>query len=107
MLALGAVAGCSEPAPVWLEGRAYPSASAGARSGPAAAPGSPDRFVAAIRRELPELALDRRDEEIADLGLDACSPAAAGRQDELTASGVSAAQARRLREVALTDLCPR
>ncbi|WIM99163.1 hypothetical protein ACTOB_002807 [Actinoplanes oblitus] len=58
--------------------------------------------MAAVRREMPELALDRRDEEIADLGTQACTSSTT----TLTSFGVSAAQARRLREVARTDLCP-
>ncbi|BCJ46750.1 hypothetical protein [Actinoplanes ianthinogenes] len=95
VVAVGA-AGCSSPRPVWLEGRTLPAASA-----------SPDRFVAAVRREMPELALDRRDEEIADLGDAACASIATGRQDTLAEYGISAAQAQQLRQVARTDLCPR
>ncbi|MFI1990327.1 hypothetical protein [Actinoplanes sp. NPDC020271] len=66
----------------------------------------PDRFVAAVRRELPELALDRRDEEIADLGSEACASMRAKDQDTLSAYGVTPSQAQQLRTVARADLCP-
>ncbi|MCW2137940.1 hypothetical protein BXY51_002483 [Actinoplanes cyaneus] len=60
----------------------------------------------AVRRQLPELAMDRRDEEIADLGSEACASLRTDDQDNLSAYGVTAAQARQLRGVARADLCP-
>jgi hypothetical protein len=135
VLGLASVAGCSEPSHVWVAGHPVPSASASPVAAPppdsapvAAAPppvsspaasaspsavvpsavvAGPERFVAAVRREMPELALDRRDEEIADLGGQACSSIRSGRGEALTEYGVTAAQARQLRRVARADLCPR
>ncbi len=83
---------------MWVEGRAQPS------SAPPAA-GDPGRFVEAVRRQMPELAVDRRDEEIADLGTEACASMRGEDQDNLSAYGVSAAQADQLRVFARADLC--
>lgn len=100
-LLLTPLAGCSTPDPVWVQGRALPASAS-----PAPTAAGPDRFVAAVRQQLPELALDRRDEEIADLGAAACASLREGRQTVLTAYGVSPTQAHRLITVAHTDLCP-
>jgi hypothetical protein len=69
-----------------------------------------DRFVAAVQQKLPDVALDRRDEEVEDLGQQACdalgnghsATAAAG---EITDEGVPPAEARTLVGLAKTDLC--
>ncbi|WP_436519795.1 hypothetical protein [Actinoplanes sp. HUAS TT8] len=106
MVLLGSMAGCSASSdPVWVAGRALPSVSPTPSSSTAAA-ANPDRFVAEVRQKFPELALDRRDEEIADLGTAACASPKDQDQDTLSAYGVSAAQAERLRGVAKVDLCP-
>lgn len=99
---LGA-AGCSPGSDaVWVEGRPLPVTTV-----PSATVGDPDRFVAAVRAQMPELALDRRDEEIADLGSAACASLKIKNRDKLlSAYGVSADQATRLRDVARSDLCP-
>ncbi|MFC3990575.1 hypothetical protein [Actinoplanes siamensis] len=86
-------------------GTALPDSSGTSPSRVSLAPvedGDPDRFVAAVRAQLPELAMDRRDEEIEDLGAEAC----ASSEMDLSGYGVSAAQARQLRRVAQADLCP-
>ncbi|WP_203740442.1 hypothetical protein [Actinoplanes cyaneus] len=133
VLLLGSVTACSSDADaIWVEGRVLPSASpspspsaaasqaapsspsspapsspaSGTPSSRPAATGDPDRFVEAVRRQLPELAMDRRDEEIADLGSEACASLRTDDQDNLSAYGVTAAQARQLRGVARADLCP-
>ncbi|AEV83799.1 hypothetical protein ACWT_2642 [Actinoplanes sp. SE50] len=100
MLVLGSTAGCSHSDAVWVQGRAHPAASA-----PPPADNQ-DRFVAAVRQELPELAVDRRDEEIADLGSTACASAHGQEHDDLAAYGVSPEQARKLTDVARAALCP-
>ncbi|KUL27392.1 hypothetical protein [Actinoplanes awajinensis] len=122
-LLLTPLAGCSAPDPVWVQGRSLSSPAAdplpvSASPAPTAAdplpvsalPAStaagPGRFVASVRQQLPELAVDRRDEEIADLGVAACASLRDGRQTVLTAYGVSPAQAHQLITVAHTDLCP-
>ena len=69
-----------------------------------------DRFVAAVQQKLPDVALDRRDEEVEDLGRQACgalgdghsATAAAG---EVTAGGVTPADARTLVGLATQTLC--
>lgn len=85
------LAGCSSPEPDWVS--------------PSTTPGD-DRFVAAVRQQLPELTVDRRDEEIADLGGEACASLRAQRPDTLAEYGVTADQARQLIGVAHAELCP-
>ena len=90
--------------------------AAGAEPGREAAGAEPgreaagDRFVAAVRERLPELALDRRPEEITELGGEACAGLAAGRQraavaETLQGYGVTAREARELVAFASSGLC--
>ncbi|MBO3742539.1 DUF732 domain-containing protein [Actinoplanes flavus] len=98
-------------------------------TGPVAAPGSPgavtgtppetddgaqavigDEFLDAVRGELPAVAMDRRSEEITELGGQACSSLAAGNDRaeaaaELTESGLEPVDARRLVTLARRTLC--
>jgi hypothetical protein len=79
---------------------------AGAGSGDAGL----DRFVAAVQRQLPEVAVDRRDEEIEALGRQACDALAASGKTataarDLAGSGVTAAQAGKLVTLARSTAC--
>jgi hypothetical protein len=66
------------------------------RTAPAEDPGRAlDRFLTAVRQQLPEVVVDRRDEEVAALGIRAC--------DALTAGKTRAAAARTLAEEGLTS----
>jgi hypothetical protein len=69
-----------------------------------------DRFVAAVRKKLPEVTLDRRVEEVEDLGEQACHALAAGRgataaAGEVAEQGVTPADARTIVGLARNDLC--
>jgi hypothetical protein len=69
-----------------------------------------DRFVAAVQKQLPQVALDRRDEEVEALGEQACDAIAAGRNataaaGEIGAQGVPATDARKLVALASTTVC--
>jgi uncharacterized protein DUF732 len=69
-----------------------------------------DRFVAAVQRRLPEVALDRRDEEVEDLGEQACDALKGGRSATAAAGGVveqgvTPADARMLVGLARDNLC--
>jgi hypothetical protein len=69
-----------------------------------------DRFVAAVQQKLPGVALDRRDEELEDLGTEACDALSGGRSataaaGEITDEGVTPADARALVGLARADLC--
>lgn len=69
-----------------------------------------DRFVAAVQQKLPDVAMDRRDEEVAELGETACDALAAGQDPaavvrELADEGVPADQARTLFTLARTTAC--
>jgi Protein of unknown function (DUF732) len=69
-----------------------------------------DRFVAAVQQKLPDVALDRRDEEVEDLGQQACAALGAGRSataaaGEVADEGVTPAAARALVGLARADLC--
>jgi Protein of unknown function (DUF732) len=69
-----------------------------------------DRFVAAVQQKLPDLALDRRDEEVEDLGEQACDALNGGRGATAAAAavadeGVAPAEARILVGLAKSDLC--
>ena len=86
---------------------------------PAATPAAPeagsgnaalDRFVAAVQRRLPDVALDRRDEEIEDLGRQACASLAAGKTTAAAAArladlGVGGSDARTLITLARGTAC--
>ncbi|MEV6843023.1 DUF732 domain-containing protein, partial [Actinoplanes sp. NPDC051411] len=81
-----------------------------ARKAPAAGGAGLDRFVAAVQRKLPDVALDRRDEEVEDLGEQACSALKGGRSataaaGEVAERGVTPADARALVGLAKDDLC--
>nr|WP_296073700.1 DUF732 domain-containing protein [uncultured Actinoplanes sp.] len=80
-----------------------------ARRTSAAAP-SIDRFVAAVQRQMPQVALDRRDDEVAELGEEACRSLAAGKRDAAVATaiseyGVAATDARQLVALARATAC--
>ncbi|MEV4410076.1 DUF732 domain-containing protein [Actinoplanes sp. NPDC049598] len=67
-------------------------------------------FVAAVQRDLPEITIDRRDEEVAALGEQACKGLAAGRKApavvrELRAQGIPDLQAKKLFALASTTAC--
>jgi hypothetical protein len=69
-----------------------------------------DRFVAAVQRQLPEIAVDRREEEVAAIGELACASRAAGKRQaavvaEIEDTGVSAADARKLLTLAEDTAC--
>ncbi|XVV09311.1 DUF732 domain-containing protein [Actinoplanes sp. CA-131856] len=90
----------------------------GETAGPKAAPkarskplGDLRAFVAAVQRDLPDVAIDRRDEEVAAFGEQACRGLAAGKKApavvrEFRAQGVSSAQAKRLFALASNTVCP-
>ena len=89
--------------------------AAGASSVRAAA--GPDAFVAAVRRALPEVAADRRDEEIAAVAEQACSELADGEDADtvvahtrtlgtLDAQATDQATARELIKLAIDTVCP-
>jgi len=106
---LATTAGCgAEPAP---EKAAVPVASTGAVLTAGSGDSGLDRFVEAVQRQLPEVALDRRDEEVEELGEQACDSLAAGEKDaavagEIGEQGVASADARTLVALARTTACP-
>jgi hypothetical protein len=74
------------------------------------APPSIDRFVAAVQRQMPQFVVDRRDDEVAELGEEACRSLAAGKRDtavasEITEYGVAASDARHLVTLARANAC--
>jgi hypothetical protein len=74
------------------------------------APPRLDRFVAAVQRQLPEVAVDRREEEVAAIGELACSARAAGKGKatvvaEIENAGVTEADARKLLTIAEDTAC--
>jgi hypothetical protein len=98
---------------------AAPTAAAPAGTGPdrpASADGAATAaglagFVAVVQREMPELVMDRRDEEIATLAQQACGSLVAGRSagavvDEVRTYGADRAAARELVKLAITTACP-
>ena len=69
-----------------------------------------DRFVTAVQQKLPEVALDRRDEEVEDLGEQSCQALGNGRSatvaaGEVAEQGVAPADARTLVGLARDNLC--
>jgi hypothetical protein len=69
-----------------------------------------DRFVAAVQQRLPDVVLDRRDEEVEDLGTQACDALQGGRSattaaGEVAEQGVTPADARTLVGLARDNLC--
>jgi hypothetical protein len=83
----------------------------GAASASTAGLSSPmDRFVAAVQRQLPEVAVDRREEEVAELGDRACHSLASGHRvpavaDEISGYGLTGADARALVTLARDTAC--
>ena len=70
-----------------------------------------DRFVAAVQRQLPDVALDRRDEEVEALGEQACAGLRAGKTEtavagEIGEQDVAPADARKLVTLARSTACP-
>ncbi|WP_158647558.1 DUF732 domain-containing protein [Actinoplanes sp. ATCC 53533] len=68
-------------------------------------------FVTIVQRELPGVAVDHRDEEIAALAEQACAALAAGRSADAVMAGVRAfgtdrASARELVRLAVGTVCP-
>ncbi|GAA0530022.1 hypothetical protein GCM10010172_08420 [Paractinoplanes ferrugineus] len=69
-----------------------------------------DRFLAAVRTQVPTVALDRREEEVEELGETACDGLSAGRSKttvarELSEHGVTSADARKLVSLAGDTVC--
>jgi hypothetical protein len=92
-------------------------------AGPSGTPGQEesgagaDRFVSVVRAQLPEVAADRRDEEIAAVAEQACTSLAAGDEADavvagtrslgtLDAEAVDEATARELVKLAIDTVCP-
>lgn len=100
------------PRPAVASSPASPKPAAKSPAGVDAGSGSAglDRFVAAVQRKLPDVALDRRDEEVEELGEQACDALGKGRgataaAGEVGAQGVSPADARALVGLARDTLC--
>ncbi len=73
-------------------------------------PVSPEPFVAAVQRQLPQVAVDRRDEEVAALGEQTCASPAAGHDEpavlaQLRDQGLSEPDARTLLTLAEESAC--
>jgi hypothetical protein len=69
------------------------------------------RFVAVVQRDLPGLAMDHREDEIAALARQACAALAAGRSAGAVVAGartfgVARASARALVRLAIDTVCP-
>jgi hypothetical protein len=82
-----------------------------ATSSPGSSSRSPERFAAAVAGRLPEVAVDRRPEEITEIGNAACAELTGGRRrgaavDEVAEYGVSSSDAREVVRLARTFLCP-
>lgn len=80
------------------------------RTTPVGAAALGGRFLQAVRAQLPEVAVDRRNEEITELGGEACTSLAAGQgrgevATELTGYGLAADDARRLVTLARSTIC--
>ena len=125
-----ALAGCSDSdapddAPPPTGGGTTMSTPADESSSPAAstsgttssADADPAAFVAAVRDRLPEIAADRRDEEIGDVARQACAGLAAGTDADrivagtrslgtLDAEATDQATARELVKLAIDTVCP-
>jgi ABC-type glycerol-3-phosphate transport system substrate-binding protein len=72
---------------------------------------APGGFVAVVQREVPGLAMDHRDEEIAAIAEQACAALAAGRSAGAVVAGVRTygtdrATARKLIRLAIETVCP-
>jgi hypothetical protein len=89
---------------------AEPKTAAPEAAAQAAGPGAAG-FAAAVQRELPELVLDHRDEEIVALAEQTCAALAAGRSAGAVVAGVRTfgtdrAHARQLVKLAIGTVCP-
>jgi hypothetical protein len=98
------------PVPVTSSAAPVPSRSAVTATARADRP-APADFGTAVRRELPTLALDRRDEEIDGIAEQACGALTAGRSARSVVAGVrkygtDAASARQLIRLAIAARCP-
>jgi hypothetical protein len=115
---VAALAGCasSPPVPQWKDPEpAVSDAVAAPEPGPepssvAAVVASGQRFLDAVRGRLPEVAMDRRNEEITEMGGQACASLAAGHPRrkvaaELGEYGLPDADARELISLARSTLC--
>jgi hypothetical protein len=111
-VAVVVLAGCasSPPVPRWVDPE--PSGAAPAASDAAMEPlvASDERFVAAVRGQLPEATVDLRNEEITEMGGQACASLAAGRPrravvEEVAGRGLPDAAARELVVLARSTLC--
>jgi hypothetical protein len=117
VVAVAVLAGCasSPPVPQWKDpepSRAAPAVSDAVAAPPDGEPlsASGERFVAAVRGQLPEVTVDLRNEEITEMGGQACASLAAGHPRravvaELTEYGLPAADARELVTLARSTLC--
>ena len=102
------------PVPVTSSAAPVPSPSAVAATRAATAWAErppPADFGTEVRRELPALAVDRRDEEIDGIAEQTCAALAAGRParavvDGVRAYGADAASARALIKLAIAAQCP-
>ncbi|MBU2669278.1 DUF732 domain-containing protein [Actinoplanes bogorensis] len=70
-----------------------------------------DQFVARVREKLPEVVIDRRDEEVAALGEQTCTGVRKGRPDattvgEIQRQGLTPAAARAVLALAKATACP-
>ena len=97
----------SRPAVVTSRSPGSQAAAAPAR----AAAARPDDFVGVVQRDLPDLAMDRRDEEILAVAEQTCAALAAGRSAgavvaEVRTFGADRASARELVRLAITTVCP-
>lgn len=93
---LSLLAGCST-------GRSTPSP-------PPAVPVEPPSFVAAVQRQLPQVAVDRREEELAAIAEQVCASLADGKDrpavlDEIRDAGFGAGDARTLLALAEETAC--
>jgi hypothetical protein len=108
------------PAPVLLPPSQAPASVAAApaekstkKTEPAkAAEPDLDGFVAAVRRELPDAAVDRRDDEVADLAEQECESLEQGKSHSAIVTettelgGVGKTQAATMIKLAITAVCP-
>jgi hypothetical protein len=116
-----ALAGCGDgepqPAPRTPAPAVTSAAAAGtAKAGDAPRTTEPAGFVAVVREKLPEIAADRRDEEIQAIADDACAGLAAGKKADdivattrslgtLDAEATDQATARELIKLAIDTTC--
>jgi hypothetical protein len=101
----------SRPAVVASRSAGSQAAAAPAGATPQAAEERPADFVGVVQRELPDLAMDHRDEEILALAEQSCAALAAGRSAgavvaEVRTFGTDRASARELVKLAITTVCP-